>query len=390
MASILGSKISNPRLDGNDDGCFCSIKAKQINVVVMKFSIGNVDYGPDGDGPPIYYLRKTEESDIVASHGNPILFFGQPSGASILSNLWAELCGGVGPGYTLSTKYKIVREIVDPRIYKSKITECGGAANVNIPWGSTFSGPVGCQGEATFSLRESGECGWDGAYESHESSGAITAPLIQISEEKITYDRKYDYEILKGLTKELLNGCDFDDKDFDWGHKRRAEFKESDDGSGVDIACGETSSLFSHIWDNDKNEFLCSPCSAADAHHLIVELYTNYREEEGRSWIQASRVRFVPKTDHYWKIYVPQLFYDYKTEKMEERSNFPIVCELVKTTAGEPIDIDPPKDPGHYIIRNCAKDRDLSLIDSRIGEDGEVKNYGCMEKKNFPRILEDA
>jgi hypothetical protein len=391
MVSILGSKITPPNQDGNEEGCFCNIKAKKIYGSVKKR--GFEDYGnpPDYLKPPTIYLKRIrkgsgEESDSGPSpcqDGNPI-------------------------SWSASTQYTIVDEY-NPRSSKFEITECSGNTQKNGSLGGCICYGIGSftgafNGKATLSIKEDefGEkkCEWDGSYTYDKnclggpSTGKVSSPLTSVNE-KVTYENKFDYQILQDLMRELFEKCKFDDDDFKWNHKREVRFEITNDGSNVEAICKKPEGLFQDIWDSKKNDYRCMPCYELEYRpdygfeflnrKLTVEFYTDKREEEERTWIQQSKVQFVPKTEHYWKVFVPQLFVkNAETYEVENYDDFPIFCELVKAIPGKIIEIDPPKEPGYYIIMNFAKKYDLS----HLALDNEGKLVGCMEKKNFPKILQ--
>lgn len=366
MASILGTRLIPPNQDGNEEGCFCNIKAKKIYAAVTM--CGFTVYDPlDGSKPVTYYLRRAIEGSGEVSASGP-----------------SSCCADGNPiNWSASTEYRVVDEY-DPRTCKREFKGCSGKTQMNGSLGG-HSGKDPCclcysykgsysgnfNGQASLSTKEhsGGEkfCEWNGHYTLDNlctggiTSGDVTGPLTPVKIEEI-YEIEYDYKMLEDLFDELFEKCKFDEDDFEWNQQRQVRFDEE----GV-ATCGEPGALFQDIWDKEEEEYRCTPCD--DLKILTVEFYTNSRKEEGRTLIQKAKAQFIPKTEHYWKLFFPS---NYEGEK---RDDFPIVCELVKAKAGEKIDIDPPEEPGYYMIMNCAETANLAQ---------------CMEKKNFPKIFEDA
>lgn len=196
--------------------------------------------------------------------------------------------------------------------------------------------------------------------------------------------------MLESLMEELLDECEFDDPEFEWNQKRQTKFKETEDGRDAEAFCDKPEALFEDVEDSAKEKKRCDPCQNTYIKQLTVEFYTNQRPEKDRLWIQKSKAQFIPKTDHYWKIFVPQLLpnnAEGEPISYEKREDFPVVCERVKAPAGERIDIDPPDEPGHFIIMNCAHPHNFANLGGYDNATG--KYHGCGEKKNFPPILQN-
>ena len=394
MARILGSKITPPNQDGNEEGCFCNIKAKKIYAGVTR--CGFADYGdpPNYSKPPVIYLKYIVEQ----------------SGEDSASGLTGCCAGGSDVNWSASTQYRIVYER-NPRTCEEKLKECSGTTQKNGSLTGGHSGSDPCcicygrgsysgnwNGQATLSLQVTPqgkkECQWKGSYtfdsqcSGGPQTGDVTGPLCHLTEEKHSYESEFDQAMFERLIQELFDNCRFEK--LEWNQQMEAKFEETEDGSDTKVTCGEPEALFKSVWDRDEEEYRCAPCAGLYGQRMLmltVEFYTDKRKKEERTLIQQAKAQFIPKTDHYWKIFIPQLFSDYETGETEKRDDFPIVCELVKTEAGKKIDIDPPEDPGHYVIMNCA---DAINDLSRLEWDSDKGKYvGCMKKKNFPKILED-
>lgn len=404
MAAILGSKITPPNLNrGNrgrdEDGCFCTIKAKKILAIVHQCGFYYYDE-EDNSKQPICYLRRITKGEGEESKSGP-----------------SPCCaGGNRINWSASTQYEIVEEL-DPRICKSELKKCEGTTQKNGSLGGHSGGDPCCtcygrggytgviNAHATLSMYENEdgtkECRWSGIYTSEGTSCGstpksidVSGPLTPVKEEYI-YEEKFNYKKMEDLIQKLFDGCNFDDADFKWNQQRRVMFKETEDGSDVRIECEEPEDMFkedwnSYVWNAYEKEFRCNTCNGFETNlptrSLIVEFYTDYRKVEERTMIQKSKAQFIPKTGHYWKIFVPTLFINPDTGKLEKRDDFPIVCELVKAPAGEKIEIDPPEEPGYFIIMNCTEANGLLHVE---WDNHKKELLGCMEKKNFPKILEN-
>lgn len=384
MAGILGSKITSLNQDGGADGCFCLIKAKKIYAVVRKCGFTHFGDPPNLSKVPAFYLRRIRNGSGEESYSGP--------------SIGTCCADGSHPNWSASTQYRIVEEY-DPRICKLELKECNGTTQKN----GTLGGHTGrlpcciCYGKGAFSGNYNAyatlsihktewgtkECRWSGSYTYDNNcsgvpqTGEVSRPLTHITE-KVLYENEFSYQKMEDLIQEMFEKCKFDD--LEWNQMRQVMFKETEDGD-VEVDCGEPKSLYEHWYGYPKDEYRCDPCNNygintfLESRNLRVEFYTNRRKKEERTLIHKSKGQFIPKTGHYWKIFVPTIFTDPNAGEVEKRDDFPIVCELVEAKAGEKIEIDPPEEPGFYIIVNCVEKN--------------KKYLPCMERKNFPKILEN-